>query len=190
MAHVDNSLHKDSILILKRNRAKSTQNKHLLWTGLCFQCGLEPLNESRGQFPKRLGRTTPPLFTKDKRFWRGPRPSALTVNTRVSGTNVTCDWWGTSGIKGQEGNHRGTLWKEANSCTQTHKHAHFARTVQACALIKLKHLDTRANSLGASQRTKLIKIRAQEIQLYLSCGFQVIFRWAVTLSAWGTVCCQ
>lgn len=110
-------------LCSKRNRAKSTQNKHLLWTGLCFQCGLEPLNESRGQFPKRLGRTNTSSFTKDKRFWRGPRPSALTVNTRVSGTNVTCDWWGTSGIEGQEGNHRGTLWKEANSCTQTHKHA-------------------------------------------------------------------
>lgn len=158
--------------------------------GCVFSVVWSRLTRAVDNFPRGLEGQTPPLFTKDKRFWRGPRPSALTVNTRVSGTNVTCDWWGTSGIKGQEGNHRGTLWKEANSCTQTHKHAHFARTVQACALIKLKHLDTRANSLGASQRTKLIKIRAQEIQLYLSCGFQVIFRWAVTLSAWGTVCCQ
>ena len=49
-------------LCSERNRAKSTQNKHLLWTGLCFQCGLEPLNESRGQFPKRLGRTNTSSF--------------------------------------------------------------------------------------------------------------------------------
>lgn len=128
-------------LCSKRNRAKSTQNKHLLWTGLCFQCGLEQLNENRGQFPKRLGRTNTSSFTKDKRFWRGLRPSALTVNTRVSGTNVTCDWWGTSGIEGQEGNHRGTLWKEANSCTQTHKHAHFHvqhTHKHTCRLVQVK----------------------------------------------------
>lgn len=105
-------------LCSKRNRAKSTQNKHLLWTGLCFQCGLEPLNESRGQFPKRLGWTNTSSSTKDKRFWRGLCSSALAVNTRVSETNVTCDWWGTSGIEGQIRNHRGTLWKEANICIQ------------------------------------------------------------------------
>lgn len=134
----------------KRNGAKSTQNKHLLWTGLCFQCGLEPLNESRGQFPKRLGRTNTSSLTKDKRFWRGPRPSALTVNTRVSGTNVTCDWWGTSGIEGQEGNHRGTLWKEANSCTQTHKHAHWH--VQCVHARAHMHMEQHANCPGSSQK--------------------------------------
>lgn len=122
------------------------QNKHLLWTGLCFQCGLEPLNENRGQFPKRLGRTNTSSFTKDKCFWRGPRPSAFTVNTRVSGTNVTCDWWGTSGIEVQEGNHRGTLSKEANSCTQT----------QTCTLARAVYarIHTHAKCNGASQITK------------------------------------
>lgn len=119
------------------------QNKHLLWTGLCFQCGLELLNKSRGQFPKRHGRTNTSFFTKDKRFWKAMCPSALTVNTRVSGTNVTCDWWGTSGIKGQEGNHRGTLWKEANSCTQTHKHAHlhvqYTHAHMQAAIVQVKY---------------------------------------------------
>lgn len=58
----------------------------------CFQCGLEPLNDSHGQFPKRLRGTNTSSFTKDKPFWRGPLLSALTVNTTVSGTNVTSDW--------------------------------------------------------------------------------------------------
>lgn len=111
-------------LCSKHNRAtESTQNKHLLWTGLCFQCGQELLNESRGPFPKRPGRTNTSSYTKDKRFWRRLRPSALTVNTRVSGTKVTCDWWGTSGTEGRASNHRGTLWNEPNICTQPHKHA-------------------------------------------------------------------
>lgn len=123
----------------ERNRAKSTQNKHLLWTGLCFQCGLELLNENHGQFPKRLGRTNTSSFTKDKRFWRGLCPSAHTVNTRVSGTNVTCDWWGTSGIEGQGGNHRGTLWEEANSCTHTHKYVHLYVQYIACTFMRNTH---------------------------------------------------
>lgn len=37
-------------------------------------------------------------LTEDKCFWRGPCPSALTVNTRVSGSNVTSDRRGTSGF--------------------------------------------------------------------------------------------
>lgn len=40
---------------------------------VCSQCGLEPLNDSRGQFPERLRGTNTSSFTKDKPFWRGPR---------------------------------------------------------------------------------------------------------------------
>lgn len=87
----------------------------------CFQCGLELLNKSCGQFPKRLAGTNTSSFTEDKRFWRGACLSVLTVNMRVSGTNVTCDWWGTSGIESQEGNHRG---KKQTAVARHRKHAH------------------------------------------------------------------
>lgn len=40
----------------------------------CFQSGLEPLNDSHRQFPERLRGTNTSSFTKDKPFWRGPRP--------------------------------------------------------------------------------------------------------------------
>lgn len=145
-------------LCSKRNRAKSTQNKHLLWTGLCFQCGLEPLNESGGQFPKRPGRTNTSSFTEDKCFWRELCSSVLAVNTRVSGTNVTCDWWGTSGIEGQVSNHRGTLWKEANSWTQE---------PQSCTLARTEHGYTHRHThiLLLAKSPKLYKIELQEIGL-------------------------
>lgn len=116
----------------------------------CFQCGLEPLNDSHGQFPKRRRGTNTSSFAKDKPFWRGPRLSALTVNTMVSGTNVTCDWLETSCIEGQEGNHRGILWKGANSCIQTQKTCTHGTSVPARA-------HTHADGRVASQTTSWAK---------------------------------
>lgn len=126
-------------LRLKRNRAKSMQNKHLLWTRLCFQCGLQPPNKSHGQFPERLGTTnTSSFFTKDKCFWRGPCPSALTVNMRVSGSNVTFNWWGTSGIKGptRQPQRRSEGGKQLYADTQTCPLARTVHTHKGQKLLK------------------------------------------------------
>lgn len=129
VSHVDNSPRKDSY-------APSATEQSWYKTNICFgqsyfHRGLEPPNERCGQFPKRLGRTNTSSFTKDKCFWRVACPSALTVNTRVSGTNVTCDWWGTSGIEGQEGNRKVTLWTETKSL---HKNMHaYSRSMHTCA---------------------------------------------------------
>lgn len=127
-AYADNSLHEDTILVLWTRRQEHQGKKTNICCGRgCFQCGLEPLNDSRGQFPERPRGTNTSSFTKDKPFWRGPRPCALTVNTTVSATNVTCDWWETSCIEGQEGDHRGRLWKRSKQLrsgfAQKHRHA-------------------------------------------------------------------
>lgn len=112
--------------------------------GCVFSVVWSRLTRAMHNFPRGLEGQTPPLLLRTNVSGRGPRPSALTVNMMVSGTNVTCDWWGTSGITGQEGNRRGTLWKEANSCTHTHK-CTLARTVHAC---------TRKRILCYSQKVK------------------------------------
>ena len=44
------------------------------------------------------------------------------VNTRVSGTNVTSDWWGTSGIKGQPATTEFLCGKKQTAVLKAHKH--------------------------------------------------------------------
>lgn len=94
---------------------------------------------------------------------------ALSVNKRVSGTDVTCDWWGTSGFESQNDNHKVPLRTEANSCTQTTNspstHTRARMHTQA-VLLQLPNL----------KREKQHELGVHQI------GLKDICRWAATMS--------
>lgn len=145
-------------LCSKSNRAKSMQNKHLLWTGL-FSMWSQPTELELWTVSQEPWENKHLLFYWGQTFLKGGHPSVLIVNTRVSGTSVTCDWWRTSGFEVQEGNHRMPLWKEANSCSRAHRHA------QVCTPIYIYDINCPVASQMSDTHTER-ETEQQEIEYF------------------------
>lgn len=93
-----------------------TQDKHLLRTGLCFQCGLELFKKCCGQLSKRLGRTNTSSFLLRANVSEGDR---VCLHCKHKGVKNQChirlmgdfQHWGTR---------RQPQMEEANSFTHMH----------------------------------------------------------------------